>query len=101
MYKSTMSELSIKVSIAGRVYPLTISAADEEIVRKAARRVDDQIKQLQSVYAVKDRQDLFAMAALQSATLALKATAKPADEALNRQLEQISSELDILLSGTH
>ena len=96
-----MSELSIKVSIAGRVYPLTISAADEEIVRKAAKRVDDQIKQLQSAYAVKDRQDLFAMAALQSATLALKATSKPADETLNRQLEKISSELDFILSGTH
>jgi len=96
-----MSELSIKVSIAGRVYPLTISASDEEIVRKAAKRVDDQIKQLQSAYAVKDRQDLFAMAALQSATLALKATSRPADETLNRQLEKISSELDLILSGTH
>jgi len=101
VHKSAMSELSIKVSIAGRVYPLTISSADEEIVRNAAKRLDDQIKQLQNTYAVKDRQDLFAMAALQSATLAMKAGSKPNDETLHQQLAKISTDLDLILSGTH
>jgi len=63
-----MSELSIKVTIAGRIYPITIKADEEESVRKAAAKVDKNLKHLQDNYAVKDKQDLLAMTALQMAT---------------------------------
>lgn len=68
-----MSELSIKVTIAGRQYPLTIPRADEEKVRKAAKMVDEQFNYFRENYAVKDRADLLAMVALQSATASLNA----------------------------
>lgn len=67
-----MSELSIKVKIAGRQYPLTISRDEEEQVRLAAKMVDDQFNYFRENYAVKDRADLLAMVALQSATASLK-----------------------------
>ena len=63
-----MSELSIKVNIAGRIYPLTIKRSEEQAVRKAAKEIEENIKKLQDNYAVKDKQDLLAMTALQIST---------------------------------
>jgi len=60
-----MSELSIKVNIAGRIYPLTIKRNEEQAVRNAAKEIENNIKNLQDNYAVKDKQDLLAMTALQ------------------------------------
>lgn len=62
-----MSELSIKVTIAGRTYPLTINREEEEQIRKAAAKINDNIKELQDNYAVKDMQDLLSMTALEYA----------------------------------
>lgn len=63
-----MQELSIKVNIADRQYPLKIQAGDEENVRKAARRVNERLKEYVENYAVADRQDALAMIALEFAT---------------------------------
>ena len=63
-----MSSLSIKVTIAGRTYPLTIDRNEEEVIRKAAAEINKNIDSLKSHYAVKDVQDLLAMTALQFAT---------------------------------
>ena len=63
-----MDKLKIKVSIAGRTYPLTINRHEEENIRKAATKIEAIIKQFESNYAVKDKQDLLAMCALQFAT---------------------------------
>jgi len=57
-----MSELSIKVNIAGRTYPLKIKR--DENIRKAAKSIDESVKKLQDNYSVVDKQDLLAMAAL-------------------------------------
>ena len=62
-----MRELSIKVVIAGRTYPLTIKQEDEENVRKAAKRIEERIKEYEENYSVRDKQDLLAMCALQFA----------------------------------
>ena len=63
-----MSSLSIKVTIAGRTYPLTIDREEEEVIRKAAAEINKNIDSLKNNYAVKDVQDLLAMTALQFAT---------------------------------
>ena len=60
-----MDKLKIKVSIAGRTYTLTINRDEEENIRKAATKIEAIIKQFESNYAVKDKQDLLAMCALQ------------------------------------
>ena len=90
-----MSELSIKIQIGGRTYPLTIERAEEEIIRKAAKEIDENIKSLQSSYAVKDKQDLLAMTALQMATKALQArSAEPQVVTADRELAAINTLLD-------
>ncbi|MDO7173654.1 cell division protein ZapA [Mariniflexile sp. AS56] len=64
-----MSEkLKIKLSIANRVYPLTIDASQEEGLRKAAKKIDEMIKQFEQSYSVRDKQDVLAMCALQFAS---------------------------------
>lgn len=60
-------KLKIKISIANRVYPLTIDASQEEGLRKAAKKIDAMIKQFEQSYSVQDKQDVLAMCALQFA----------------------------------
>ena len=60
-------KLKIKISIADRVYPLTIQPSQEEGLRKAAKKIEAMIKQFEQSYAVRDKQDVLAMCALQFA----------------------------------
>lgn len=61
-------KLKIKLSIANRVYPLTIHPNQEEGLRKAAQKIDAMIKQFEQNYSVRDKQDVLAMCALQFAS---------------------------------
>ena len=63
-----MGELSIKIKIANRVYPLTVEASEEEGIRNAAEKINNSIDDFERLYDVKDKQDLIAMAALKVAT---------------------------------
>ena len=64
-----MSEkLKIKLSIADRVYPLTVEMSQEEGLRSASKKIDLMIKQFAEIYAVRDKQDVLAMCALQFAS---------------------------------
>ena len=61
-------KLKIKLSIADRVYPMTIHPSQEEALRKATKNIEQMIKQFEQNYAVRDKQDVLAMCALQFAT---------------------------------
>jgi cell division protein ZapA len=61
-------KLKIKISIAERVYPLTVELSQEEGLRSASKKIDAMIKQFEENYAVRDKQDVLAMCALQFAT---------------------------------
>ncbi|MCO6498869.1 MAG: cell division protein ZapA [Vicingus serpentipes] len=63
-----MEELSIKIKIANRVYPLTVSKNEEEGIRKAAESINHSVSEFERLYDVKDKQDLLAMAALKIAS---------------------------------
>lgn len=61
-------QLKIKLSIANRVYPLTINPSQEEGLRKAAKKIETMITQFEQSYSVRDKQDVLAMCALQFAS---------------------------------
>ena len=61
-------KLKIKLSIADRVYPLTIDPSQEEGLRKAAKNIELLAKKFEQSYAVRDKQDVLAMCALQFAS---------------------------------
>ena len=96
-----MSKLSIKVNIGNRVYPLTIDREEEELIRKAAKRVNDNMKQLESTYSVSDRQDLLAMTALFFSNKAIEVDDKIEDisDNVSEKLNDIESDLNQYLSN--
>ena len=61
-------KLKIKLSIADRIYPLTVEMSQEEGLRSASKKIDIMIKQFEENYAVRDKQDVWAMCALQFAS---------------------------------
>lgn len=61
-------QLKIKLSIANRVYPLTIAPSQEEGLRRAAKKIEAMITQFEQNYSVRDKQDVLAMCALQFAS---------------------------------
>ncbi len=61
-----MSEkVSIRIQIGGRQYPLSIAPEKEEIIRKAAKLINERMKSYQENFAVQDTQDLLSMSALE------------------------------------
>jgi len=61
-------KIKIKISIADRVYPLTVTMSQEEGLRSASKKIDAMMKQFEENYAVRDKQDVLAMCALQCAS---------------------------------
>ncbi|WMW78441.1 cell division protein ZapA [Flavobacterium sp. 20NA77.7] len=61
-------KLKIKISIADRVYPLTVETSQEEGLRTASKKIDATIRKFEESYAVRDKQDVLAMCALQFAS---------------------------------
>ena len=59
--------LKIKITIANRVYPLSVAPEQEASLRASAKKIETTIQQLEKNYAVRDKQDVLAMCALQFA----------------------------------
>ncbi len=58
-----MSELSIKLKIANREYPMRVKVEDEERIRKAGKGLNDKIRKYRDQFGIDDNQDLLAMVA--------------------------------------
>jgi cell division protein ZapA len=59
--------LKIKLTIANRVYPLSVAPEQESSLRASAKKIEATIQQLEKNYAVRDKQDVLAMCSLQYA----------------------------------
>ncbi|RSK48560.1 cell division protein ZapA [Hymenobacter rigui] len=92
-----MSELSIKIRVADRDYPMRVSPEDEERLRLAGRLLNERLKEFREQYGIQDKQDLLAMIALSTMADRLKVTKEKdgTDAALTERLAR----LDKLLSG--
>ena len=88
-------QLKIKLTIADRVYPLNIRPSQEEGLRKAAKKIEEMGKQFEQNYAVRDKQDILAMCALQFATQVEQKSITKESELLHveQKLEAISRKL--------
>lgn len=96
-----MGKLSINVNIGNRVYPLTIDQEEEELIREAAKRVNDNMKQLGNTYEVSDKQDLLAMTALFFSNKALEVNHKidNISGSVSNRLQEIEVDLEKYLSN--
>ncbi|MFM7196043.1 MAG: cell division protein ZapA [Bacteroidota bacterium] len=61
-----MDELSIKIRIADREYPMKVRKDEEERVRSAAKWINEKLKAFREQYGLDDHQDLLAMVAFDS-----------------------------------
>ncbi|TZF83241.1 cell division protein ZapA [Pedobacter sp. BS3] len=91
-----MGEISIKINIADRIYPLKVAMEEEEVIRRAAKLINDRIKEYQENYAVRDKQDLLSMCVLHYATATLKAEKKVINE--DTEVAEKVYQLDQLLT---
>lgn len=91
-----MKDLSIKVNIAGRIYPMTVRQEEEEGIRKAVKAIEEIIKDYEQNYSVRDKQDLLAMSALHFATQNLNLEEKTIieDSGVIQQLEALDQLLE-------
>jgi cell division protein ZapA (FtsZ GTPase activity inhibitor) len=88
----TLDELSIKVNIADRTYPLSVKPDEEEKVRKAAKLINDKLKEYSTQFAVRDKQDILSMCTLEIATalISLQEAGISEDQSLSVQLSEIA-----------
>lgn len=61
-----MDELSIKIKIADREYPMKVRIEDEQRVRTAGKIINDRIRSYREQFGIDDKQDLLAMVAFDS-----------------------------------
>jgi cell division protein ZapA len=96
-----MSEkLKIKISIADRVYPLTVDPNQEEGLRTASKKIDVTIKKFEESYAVRDKQDVLAMCALQFASQIEQKKIDKTDDTSEsfERLKKLNEKIESLLS---
>lgn len=89
-------KLKIKLSIADRVYPLTIDPSQEEGLRKATKEIEAMVKQFEQSYAVRDKQDVLAMCALQFASKVTQKTIQ--EDSLSEETTARLKKLAVLLN---
>lgn len=91
--------IPINVLIGDRTYRVRIDPADEEIVRKTIKLINDKIIEFKTQFAGKDMQDYIAMVVLWYATQQKASDQQPlsANE-MQEKLAQLESLLDQALS---
>ncbi len=81
-----MGELSIRIKIGDREYPMRVEAEEEEQIRKAGRQVNEQLRAYRERFGTTDKQDLLAMVAFDAYMQKLEY------ESAKNNLEQVLTE---------
>jgi cell division protein ZapA len=91
----------IKLTIANRVYPLNVPLEQEEGLRTASKKIELMIKHFEDNFAVKDKQDVLAMCAIQLATQTEEENLSEAkiNEEVNSRLEKINQSIKDAISS--
>lgn len=91
------NKLSIKVNVADRTYPLNIDRKQEEVIRKAAKMINEKVLQYKQRYKDKDTQDFLAMASLQYVIKVIEMENKADVAPVYNELKAIERELSEFL----
>ena len=94
-----MGELSIKIRIVDRDYPMRVSTDDQDKVRLAGKQLSDKIRTFKEQFGVEDKQDLLAMVAFDGAVERVNASEPEQYHALDAALLAKIAELDSLVSS--
>lgn len=83
-------EISIKVNICDRFYPLRIHPNEEEKIRKAAKNINEKAQDFIRNSAMQDKQDALALVALAIAT------GDTVNDALSLDINELNQKLEHL-----
>lgn len=90
-----MSDLSLRLRIANREYPMKVKEAEEQNVRKAAAVVNERVKAFRGKFGIEDKQDLLAMVAFDCTIKSVREKSNMDDDetlqkiqTLNQMIEQ-------------
>ena len=61
-----MEQLSIRLKIGNREYPMTVKLEEEKVIREIGKKINEEIKLYQDKMKIDDLQDLLAMVAFDS-----------------------------------
>ncbi len=86
--------IPINIVIGDRTYRIKIEAAEEETVRRMAKKLNDQIADYKSQYAGKDMQDYLAMVLLSFVSEQHKNSPSPQGESENIVFQSLEQLLD-------
>ncbi|KAA3439726.1 cell division protein ZapA [Rufibacter hautae] len=92
-----MSELSIRIKIADREYPMRVNEDEEERLRQAGKYLNERLRMFREEFGIHDKQDLLAMIALETAADKIKT--EDASVEIQLTLEQKLASLNQLLSS--
>ena len=95
------SKQRINVNIADRVYPLTVKAEEEELVRKAVENINNIVLEYKNKFSKDhDMQDFLAMSSLQFVTKLLKNETKQDLFPLIDEIKLLNIELDEFIENS-
>lgn len=95
-------KLSVKVHIAGRIFPLMVIPDEEEAVRQAAKEINDRLAELKTAFQGLDESHLLSMHCLDLATqlVLLKNKISGIEQKLIQTNELLGTELDKTIQAT-
>lgn len=86
-----MSELSIKIRIAEREYPMRVKEEEEERLRVVGKLLNERLRFYKEQFNIQDKQDLLAMVAFETMVEKLKL-----EEENNDHLSKVGQQLNVL-----
>ncbi len=90
-----MSEINIKVEVAGSIIPLKVNTDDEQNIKEAVELINNKIAEFEKNYAIKDKKDVLSMVMLQLVAQLYK-QANTAEKELSH-LKQLFADVEVML----
>lgn len=91
-----MEELSIKIKIADREYPMKVKPEDEERVRRAGKNINERIRAYRERFGIDDKQDLLSMVAFDCLIDKMEAeerTTGMVDESIVEKISELNTKI--------
>ncbi len=86
-----MGELSIKIRIAEREYPMRVKEEEEERLRVVGKLLNERLRFFKDQFGIQDKQDLLAMVAFETMVEKLKL-----EEEKNHHISNVGQQLSVL-----
>lgn len=86
-----MGELSIKIRIAEREYPMRVKEEEEERLRAVGKLLNERLRFYKDQFGIQDKQDLLAMVAFETMVEKLKM-----EEEKSSHVSKVGDQLNVL-----